>query len=347
MSHSKKKHHRTRGSALMLAIGLLVIFSALGTAYLTRMVTENEANAVEIRQARARALAAAGIQVGIGALQQAREQDQNNLDGVLGETTHSFPTYEGVRDNEGLQLEVFSGRRAETRVTISDESGKVNLNHAPASVLQLVLGVDGETARGITGSLPRPDESPEQAAENGRRWLLGVEDLLDRGLVTEEQYAAIDRDLVTVYTVADHGNPVHFLNVNAAPVPVLAALFDLSLEATEEAVEKRPYKSLKEMADASGKPAFTFNVKPDFTQPAKLPGPLSFSSNCFRIRSESVYETGGRSAPGARGYVEAVVVFNADGGLSVVYWNSQAPVAVATLTTAGDKDGAAAVAAEA
>lgn len=314
-----------RGSALILAIGLLVIFSALGTAYLSRMVVENQYSALEVREARARNLAVAGVNAVVGALQQS--QGDQELRGVLGSHTWSFPTYEGIREADGLHLEVFPGRVAEAHVTVTDESGKVNLNHAPASVLQLVLGVDGATARGITGSLPRSGESPEEALADGRQWLLGVEDLLVRGLVTEEQYAAIDPNLVTTFSVADHAAPGRFLNVNTAPVPVLAAILDLSREKAQQVTVKRPFVSLKEMADAAEKPAFTFNVKPDATQPAVLPEPLSFSSRCFRIRSEGRYETGRASSPGTHAYVEAVILIDEDGAYDVVYWNTQAPAA--------------------
>jgi DNA uptake protein ComE-like DNA-binding protein len=308
----------------MLAIGLLVIFSALGTAYLTRMVVESEYSALEVREARARNLATAGASAAIGALQ-ASLQDGTTAD-VTGTRTISFPTYETIREADGLQLQTLDGRKAEATVTVSDESGKVNLNHAPPSVLQRVLGVDGATARGITGSLPRPGESAEEAAKEDRRWLISVRDLLDRGLVTEEQYAAIDQDLVTTWTVADHDAAAGFLNINTAPVPVLAALLDLSQEAAQQVAEKRPFASLKEIATAAEKPAFTFNVKPEATQPAVLPAPLSLSSRCFRIQSAGVYATGQQGTPETKRYVETVVLLKEDGAFSTVYWNTQAPV---------------------
>jgi type II secretory pathway component PulK len=110
-----------------------------------------------------------------------------------------------------------------------------------------MLNIDGATARKIRGSLPVPRLFEDQTAASEKRWLAGVDELVSRGFLTQEQLDRVDPALFTTYTVSDHAKPERFLNVNAAPAPVLAALFDVPLETAEAAMAQRPFLSLADM----------------------------------------------------------------------------------------------------
>jgi len=323
------RRRRNKGAALIMAIALLALFTTLGTLYVRRMNLDLQRVDFEMRTARARIVAEGGVYAALGDLQRALQGKQlvQILDKPI---SYAFPTYAGIRGPEGLELAVQDNRRAVAEVLITDENGKVNLNHAPASVLQRVLGVDGNTARKITSSLPRDaaPAPPGQGETREEHWLIGVDELLSRGLLTAEQYAAIDPSLVTTFTVIDHASPAGFLNINSAPPPVLAAILDLPVEVAAQVAEKRPFKTLEALSAAAGKAPETFAIKPDPYNPAALPAPLAFESRCFRIVSKAACSStaGEREYNKAYGQVVAVAVFNADGGYEIIHWDSRRDV---------------------
>jgi len=304
-----------RGVALLFAIGVLFLFSMLGAAYVTNMGLSVDGADLSVREARARLIAAGGVNAAIADLQRGLAEGQ--LGAALAPATHAFPSYANIFTGEGVRLEALENRKAEAQVRITDESGKVNLNHAPASILQEVLGVDGAVARGIVASLP--------SASGTGQWLLGVDDLLSRKLLTPEQYAAVNRDLVTTWTVPDHSDVKGHLNVNAAGAEVLAAITGVPLEAAQQATVQRPFASLAALSAAVGKEPGTFNIPPDPFAPEALPAALALESRCFRIVSDAVYSniSGGRERYRTRARVDAVVLFDADGGYRIVHWDEQ------------------------
>lgn len=327
---------RERGSALVFAIGLLSIFFIFGVAYVSRGVLTLDAADLNVRAARAREIAAAGVYAAVGELgrgvRNGREGD------ALGNVTYALPTYDAIYDGRSVALAPLGNRRAEALVTISDESGKVNLNHAPASVLQAVLGVDGATARAITASLP-------SGGGAGGQWLAAPEDLVARGLLTPEQFAQVNLGLITTYTVVDHAMPGGHVNVNKAAAEVWAAMFGVPLDTAQKAYVKRPFTAVDGLLEALGKlppapVAPVENVDPNAAAlepavveppvPTAVTGALSFASRCFRLVSEGTYaHTGGNSeGKRARARVEAVVQFDDAGNYSFVYW-SEDPTAAA------------------
>lgn len=322
------QRRRAGGAALIMAIAMLALFTTLGTLYVRRMNLDLQRVDFEVRMARARIVAEGGVYAALGDIQRALQSKQlvQILDKPI---SYAFPIYAGIRGPEGLELATQENRRAVAEVVITDENGKVNLNHAPASVLQRVLGVDGNTARKITSTLPRSasPSSPNQnqSGTHEEHWLLGVDELLTRELLTAEQYAAVDLSLVTTFSVIDHANPAGFLNINSAPPPVLAAILDLPVEVAAQVAEKRPFKSLEALSVAAGKAPETFAIKPDPYNPAALPTPLAFESRCFRIVSKATCAStaGDREYNKAYGQVVAVVIFNADGSYEIVHWDSR------------------------
>jgi len=308
---------RNEGVALLTALALLFVFSILGVAYVGYAMNALERTNYQTQGVRARHAALGGIEAAIGSI--ALALPSGDVSGVLSAPIEfEFPFYQFDRLATDRMAPV-ADRRWAVRVTVTDESGKINLNFAPTRVLQAVLGIDGDAARKIRSSLPL-----DSAAGN---WLTGLDDLVTRGLISQAAFAAIPKDLVTVYTVPDPAHPAEFLNVNAASVPVLAAILDVTPEVAQQAAQKRSFNNVAELAAAAGKDVAAFNFKPAPDAQAALPRDLCLRSRCFRIRSESelVFSEGGKvGRRTARSYAEAVVVFGETGAPHVTYW-SEAP----------------------
>ncbi len=310
-----KSGARRQGAVLVFAVVILGLLTTLGMLYVRHMSTEIQSAGLDQRRTHARLVAEGGANAAIADLQRAVQSGQA-VQVLDKERTYEFPTYTTEWTGKERRLVANTERRATARVTITDESGRINLNHAPASVLQAILGIDGATARGITSSLPR-------AGDQGRQWLIGVDDLLSRELLTEEQFAAVDRSLVTTYTVMDHSAAKGFLNINTAPVKVLAAVLGITEEAAAKVSEKRPFQSLSALAAAAEKEPATFNIKPDPFSPGTLPAALALESRCFRVvcQSDCAWTRWGHDHNKSSARVDAVVVLQ-DGGYEVLHWSA-------------------------
>lgn len=322
MMRTSQNSRSVRGVALVLALAMLALFMVLGMVYVRHMNIENAKATYQFDALRASECAEAGVYAAIGELRRALDAKQL-VQATSKPHSYVLPSYKAVREGKGLVLQAAANRKDAAEVTITDESGKVNLNHAPASVLQVVLGVDGDTARAIAARLPRSGANAENGA--APQWLASVDDLVAHGLLSAEQGAKVDPALVTTYTVTDHANPMGFLNVNAAPAEVLAAVLDVPLDTAKKAMEKRPFVSLAALGAAAEKDPATFNIKPDVGAPEALPAPLSFESRCFRIVSEAAVAAvnGKTEDPIARAKVDAVILFKPEGGYEIVHWNAQ------------------------
>ena len=316
--------HENRGAALLTALAVLFLFSLLGTTYLRYMSLVGDETALEVRRIRSRHMAGGGVRAAIGAIQAALNDADALRDLQAKGLEIGFPVYRADRgETEGLAPR--ERRRGVTTVTVADESGKVNLNHAPLRVLRAILGVDNATARKIANALPSAEAAGETAA-SGRRWLAGVDELVNRGLVTPAVYARLNKNLLTVHTVAHHARPSAFLNVNAAPPEVLAALLDIPQEAAASVIAARPFKDLAALSAAAGKPAATFNLRPAPETPQALPDALCLGSRCFRIVSRASVSDVGPSDTQyhtVKSRVEAVVIFGA-GAPCITYWSEAA-----------------------
>ncbi len=335
-----KRRQTVSGVALLTALGLLFIFSMLGVAYVGYATNTLDRAQYDARLVRARHVARGGIEAAIGKIQsallvEAASSPLSRRDGDVATTAsgnvadvlsvpleYESPLYQFDREAPE-KFSPATDRRWATKVTVTDESGKVNLNCAPPRVLQAILGVDGDTARKIRSSLPLP----EAAAATGQSWLTSMDDLVTRGLMPPVAYDAVPKHLVTVYTVADPARPVEFLNVNAAPPRVLAAILDVTFETAQQAAQKRPFNSLADLSAAAGKDPMTFNIKPASDAPGALPRELSLRSRCFRIKSQAelmVRRADGSEESTLRSRAEAVVIFGEGGAVQITY-SSEAP----------------------
>ncbi len=315
-----------RGAALLFALSILAVFSALGMIYLRHMELEVADTSIELRQKRARQLAMAGVESAAAGIQQYLLNPTTRPVQMDSPYAVKFPTYRSLVTGEDGQTaieEMGWPRLAETTFTIHDESGKINLNHAPASVLQKVMGIPGDTARTIAASVPAGGNDPK------KQWFLELDELVDRRLL-EGPLAPTVYETLTTYSVVDHRNARGFFNVNAADPSALAAVLDLTPEQAAQVKGKGPFSSSEALAGAV---AAARGVPPESvtSDPA-----LGFQSRCFRVVCEGRYarfvdkeryETA--SAADKRRHlmnvavhrVEAVLLFNEDATYDIIHWN--------------------------
>jgi len=315
------------GAVLLSALGILFLLSMLGVAYLKYMSIEVDRTRFETQQLQASMAARAGVEAAISEMQNAMTTGAGPAKLVAEGFAMEVPIYGADPEKKAPLIAKTS---AASQVKISDESGKLNLNHAPPRALEAILGVDGNTARTIRASVSLKDREsrpPTQAEILARMggpakveapaqplWLSSVADLSARKLVPDSVVAGLDPKLVTVYSVSDNNRPAAFLNVNSAPPQVLAAILDVKPEAANLIAAKRPFTSLADMTAAAGKDASTFTFAPAPDAPNVLPPELSFESRCFRFHGETVLKD-----KKSKNMVEAVVVF---GGSvpEITYW---------------------------
>lgn len=315
MARKASERKSERGAALVMALGLLVIFSMLGTAYVRYATLEAYAAQFQVNTARADALAQGGIQAAIGEIQASLSQGKSP---TTVEVVVNLPVY---RFEEGAKLKTSrtGGTEADARFTgqasftITDESARINLNHAPVRVLEAILGVDASTARDIRSSLPRP-EAP------GNRWFAHPSDLAARDLLEESTYAALNQELITVYTVADSAKPEGFINLNTASAEVLGAVLNIGPEVAQEVVNGQPFDSLQKLLEKTGNTPIAFNIPPEPAAGETLPPALAFESRCYRIQSSGTLRDMTRGTM-ASSTVEAVVLFPKGQAPLVRYWS--------------------------
>lgn len=346
---SNQKSRNERGAALIFALSMLAIFGFMGVAYVKYMSLNLVDSDLDLRKARARQLAVSGIQIAASGLRQ-EVLSANHI--VPRNTPASFDlaTYNGItHGDEGIAAEPMNATRvARTTVTVYDEGGRVNLNHAPASALQKLLGVDGDTARNITANVPRGAQGPDV------RWFLTTDELLSRGLLTKAQYDLIVPDTLSTVSVVDHANPAGHFNVNGATPAALSAMLNLTLEQAEQVKSKGPYASMEALGQAvsavTGAPAEAVTGEPS----------LGLKPRCFRVVSEGFYakaidserydaaatedEKDRLLTNRTTSTVEAVLQFKDDGTYEVIYWNASpedTPQVAGDSETAPESGGAA------
>jgi len=296
--------------ALLTALALLLLFSVLGMVYIRYMELENESTDFDLRVVRARYAAVSGVQASIAEIQAAVQGGQS----PALEWAYDFPVY-------GRDLEAEAGfgiketRRAAALVTVTDESGAINLNHAPAPVLAALLGVSAAAAEKIVEARPQPSPSDDLWLEGGMStWFISLEDLVARGLIDAESAAAIDPSLVTFCSVADHGAPGAYWNVNAAPAGSIQAALGVTADVAAAVLAARPIQSAEQLAAAAGK-------TPDqFPLPAES---IAYASRCFRVVGKGRYAnvfSDGREYRISRARIEAIVVLDDEGVPSIRQW---------------------------
>jgi len=309
-THSRKGAH---GFALLLALGILVIVSSLGTAYVTYMTIESEEVQVALWKRHADALAERAVTL-------ARVDIARSLtDGPVPESlTYDQLVLFQVAPDEERPLAIDERYNGTAAVQIIDENAKLNLNYASVRLLQTILGVDGATAREIRASLPRPGESPTE----DRRWFLHVDELVTRGFLTRDQFSEVPKNLLTVYSSPSPDRPIRYINVNTAPPAILAAIFAVDIDTAKALAEARPFDTPDALYAALEADPAQFNVaSPEAA--GELPPALALTSTTFRLRCEAGLErlTGPEAEVVGRKHVEAIVQFaHGDGAGQIISW---------------------------
>lgn len=290
-----KSHRKSNsGMALVAAIGMLVVFAMLGTAYLGYMTLEYDQTGQEMRDVRARTLAEAGIYAGIGEAQAAIAR---------GEAPK--PEY-AIALNAYRQEATGPGTYPQSvRVQVSDESARVNLNFAPGALLH---------------NLGLPDNAVKAIADYraaGKR-LASLDSLKSEGLVDTATLQSVKRDQFTVYSGTDLRQPHSYINLNSVPEPILAAIFNVNAEEATALASKRPFTSWEDAVQKVGREPSTFSVASAQYATRDMPADLALNSRCFRLVSlVDMNMPGGRPASAG---VEAVVSFLENGTYSIRYW---------------------------
>jgi DNA uptake protein ComE-like DNA-binding protein len=325
-----------RGAALLISIGLLAVFMILGFYYVNYMSLEWDETYYEIARTRARLAAESGVRLALADLQYAQEQDQT-MQVLNRRLEYALPVYMKLQDAGELGFSESDSYAVQAAVQVSDENARIDINHAPASVLQRILGIDGDKARAIVQSMPRQAEAGNAAAPSAAgdksdtppdgstppAWFLSVDELVDRGFVTPEQYGELDTSLLTAFAVTDHAAPTAYLNLNRASAPVLAAALDLAPEKAEELATARPFKSLDALVNAAGKAPNTFNYRPAADASDALPAEFTLESSVFRLLSTGSYvhrAPAGSEDEIVTARVEAVIQLQPDGTWRTLHW---------------------------
>lgn len=308
------RFHRRRGVALLTALAVLGLVSMLGTSYFQFAVLDEEAARLAADAGQARAVVERAIYRAIA--ESAARIDAEPLPAAF--TYDDLAIYGAARD-ETRGLFVRDDLRGAATVTVADETAKLNLNYAPVRLLASVLNVSPDTARDIRASVPRPGEAPN--AE--RSWFVHPDELVLRGFIAEEAYAALPLDIVTTYTVPGQTDPKGFLNVNAAAPEVLAGILGVDRAQAEAVAAQRPFADLDAFVAATGKQAAEFALPPG---PSGIAEELTLTSRLYRFRGEAAFERSGPSGwePVAQSAQEAVVYFAEDGTHHILSWRSLA-----------------------
>ncbi len=297
-----------RGFALIGAIGLLALFVLLGTAYVRYMMLELEDTRGHVDEVRAEHLASGGIYAALGELGAALAEDRT--------PASSLSIKANIYRYEGGNRVAYE---QEIHVAVSDESGRINVNHASPELLA-AIGMSAEAIEKIHKAVP----TPSGLRSESRRWLNNVDDLLTRGLVNRREFERLDTARLTTYSIENHTNPVQFLNINSAEPEVLAAVFGIdNSDEIAQLIAKRPFSDWQDAVTKSGREPSTFNVKSPRYASREMPPALTLRSKCFRIYSEVTVNYPGASRRAARAAVEAVVLFKDDGSYAIRFWNEQ------------------------
>ncbi|HOV33062.1 MAG TPA: type II secretion system protein GspK [Candidatus Hydrogenedens sp.] len=309
-----------KGVALLIAISLLGVFALLGIYYVRDSETELQRTVLLLDEMKVKDYAKAGLNLALAELERAWRTDQ--IQDLLSRCPLEFdcPYYkQSYGINETLFLGPSDTIQVKIKAKIFDESGKINLNCSPASVLQKILNVDGETARQIVSNLPTSGMN-----STNQRWIYLVDELYDRGWLKKEKTNMKALNFVSAWNAGNPENPQSYLNVNIAPPEVLMTLFNANLDDVQKIINARPFKSFNEVISTIGKDPSTFNVKVDGSS-STWQFPFIDRSTSFRVivTSELSRVISGRNYNKIYASYEAGVVF-IDGKPTIV-WNKNIP----------------------
>ena len=221
---------KTRGIALVIVLWGLVLLAVIAAAFTTETRTEVTLARNLVENAKAKALAAAGVHAAMLGLHRREVEKRWRADG----TVYSMASGEG-----------------EVSIVIDDEAGKIDLNAAPDELIQgLLVAVglaDGE-AQALTAAIAdfrdADDETHLGGAEDaeyraaGLAW--GPKNKPFEAVEELHQVLGMTRQ---VYALAAPGLTVHSrskgVDVTVAPAIVLLALPGVDAEAVEAFTEQR------------------------------------------------------------------------------------------------------------
>lgn len=266
------------GVALIIAISLLGIFSLLGMYYVRSSELELKKVGLLLDELRIRKFTQAGLNEVLAEIE--KRWANGTIDDLLkrGEYEIRIPYYTFVNVGEGKQeLSPSETIKVSVKVKILDESGKVNINLAPASVIQKILGVDGETARNLKSSLD---------PQSGGRYLYVLDEIFERGISLDNESMERVYKTLSTWNAGDISNPIPYLNLNEASSEVLKALFNLNDIEVEKAISGKPYDSIESFIGMLGKDPSSFNIRIGDYVGKKWVFPFTDRSNSFRILLE-------------------------------------------------------------
>lgn len=276
--HIKSSSLRNAGVALMIAISVLGVFALLGMYYVRDNETELRRAVILIDELKANNYAKAGLNTALAELNKARQT--NSVPELLSKCPlqYEYPYYKQVWNvNDNLPLEPSDTVKVNVLIHIYDESGKVNINCSPASVLQKILKIDGASARQIVSNL----NAQTNVSDKGR-WIYLVDELFSRGWLNKNQVDVNSFQYLSSWNAGDPERPQSYLNINIAPVEVLMAWFNINLEEAQKIVSAKPFHTVNDVITVLGKYPNTFNFKVEDAT-AGFPFPFTDTSSSFRI----------------------------------------------------------------
>ncbi|MBN4046707.1 general secretion pathway protein GspK [bacterium AH-315-P07] len=286
------------GAAIFAALGLLVVFSLLGTAYIEFSRITFEETRLDVQKVRSSHLSRGGIYAGIGEIQAALakgiEPNQNY--------EVKLPIYR-ILDGEVEDFE------QNVTISVQDEASKANLNHAPKKVL-VALGIPAEVV----------DAYRKNATSKDGRVLVSFDDLRTRDFMNGQNFNALNESLFTAHSGDSEGTG-NAINLNTADPTILAAVFAIDVEEAQSLAAKRPFTSWADVRSKVGREPSTFNVYDGGTSNNAMPRSLSLTSRSFRLISEASMVNAYTTKNGLHSGIEAVVNFTADGSFSIRFWN--------------------------
>ncbi len=221
---------KTRGIALVIVLWGLVLLAVIAAAFTTETRTEVTLARNLVENAKAKALAAAGVHAAMLGLHRREVEKRWRADG----TVYSMASGDG-----------------EVSIVIDDEAGKIDLNAAPDELIQgllVAVGLADAEAQALTAAIAdfrdADDETHLGGAEDaeyraaGLAW--GPKNKPFEAVEELHQVLGMTRQ---VYALAAPGLTVHSrskgVDVTVAPAIVLLALPGVDAEAVEAFTEQR------------------------------------------------------------------------------------------------------------
>jgi type II secretory pathway component PulK len=301
MAHIRSKNN-AQGVALVTALGLLLLFAMLGTAYVRYMSVELDEARYELLDVRAEQLSEAAIMAAIGEIESALKRGET----PKARYAINLPLYYHRQDG----VEPFDQT---ITVQVKDESSRININHASPELLE-AIGIQASTAQKIMQSLP------SQGNSSDARWFNSVDELRTRGFLDGPEYGSLSRESLTVYS-ADHDNASGFINLNSVSTTVLSFLFNIEPEEAGVLASKRPFTSWEDVLTKIGREPSTFNVGNIPYGSREKPKELAFQSRSFRLVSDGTIKNVLGTINGLYCSTEAVLLIDEDHNSSLRFWN--------------------------